>query len=207
MGHQPLPAGTRLTTAPRTNGSRHPRMRRCRLAAYAALLASLTGCGAPRIAQFAAGQPSMAPNLWMNGTVDGYGVIIDRFGTVKSQFHAHESGVWDAAARTMTLTEHITYLQSDSTRPSDRIWHFVERSPGVWTGSAADVIGTPTGAQEGNAWHLVFQQDLPIGGHQIKVTVDDWRFRESDTVAIDHSVISKFGILLATSEIAFVKSP
>jgi hypothetical protein len=62
------------------------------------------------------------------------------------------------------------------------------------------------GEQQGNAWHLVFRQLLPVGGHQVAVTVDDWRWRESPNVSIDVSTISKFGLHLATAQIAFVKS-
>ncbi len=167
---------------------------------------ALAGCGSRDIGQFAAGQPTMAPNDWMVGTVDGYGLVIDRFGSVKSQFHAHEVGTWDASARSVTLVERITYLQGSSDAPTDRTWQFKETSPGHWTGTAADVIGTAVGEQLGNAWHLVFHQELPVGGHQVEVAVDDWRWREADDVAVDYSTISKFGITLATAQIAFVKS-
>ena len=171
-----------------------------------ALLLVLAGCGATNISRFANGQPSMAPDLWMTGTVDGYGVVFDRFGTVKSQFHAHEVGSWSPASATLTLRETITYLQGDRQPPTGRTWRFVQTSPGRWTGTAGDIIGTAIGEQQGNAWHLRFHQLLPIGGRRVEVTVDDWRFREADNVAVDRSTISKLGIGLATAEIAFVKS-
>jgi hypothetical protein len=162
----------------------------------------LGGCASTDIKQFAGGEPKMAPDTWMFGTVDGYGLIVDRFGTVRSQFHAHEVGDLDAATHTVTVVEHIVYLQGSTDPAQDRTWHFVEQSPGHWTGTAADIIGTATGEQVGNAWHLKFRQTLG----NLDVDVDDWRWRESDTVAIDHSTVSKLGITLATGEIAFVKS-
>ena len=170
------------------------------------LAAALGGCGSQDIGAFAGGGPSMSPAGWMVGTVDGYGVVTDRFGTVKSQFHAHEVGSWNATGRTVTLVEHITYLQGSTDAPTDRTWRFVETSPGHWTGTAADVIGTAVGEQAGNAWHLTFYQKLPVGGRQIEVAVDDWRWREADNVAVDSSVISKAGLTLATARIAFVKT-
>lgn len=169
------------------------------------LVLALGGCGSRDIAQFSGGAPSMSPADWMVGTVDGYGLAIDRFGSVKSQFHAHEVGTWDAATRTVTLNERIDYLQGSGDAPIDRVWRFVEVAPGHWTGTAADVIGTATGEQAGNAWHLMFHQKLPVGGHQIEVAVDDWRWREADGVAVDSSTISKLGVTLATAQIAFVK--
>lgn len=172
----------------------------------ALLVLALGGCDSQDVGAFAGGQPSMSPADWMVGTVDGYGLVIDRFGTVKSQFHAHEVGSWDPATRTVTLVEHITYLQGSTDAPTGRTWHFVESAPGHWTGTAADVIGTAVGEQQGNAWHLVFQQELPVGGHQIEVSVDDWRWREAANVAVDSSTISKAGITLATARIAFVKA-
>ena len=170
------------------------------------LAAVLGGCGSQDIGAFSGGQPSMSPADWMAGTVDGYGVVTDRFGTVKSQFHAHEVGSWDAAAHTVTLVEHIAYLQGSADPPTDRTWRFVETAPGHWTGTAPDVIGTAVGEQAGNAWHLTFRQELPVGGHQIEVDVDDWRWREADNVAVDSSTISKAGLTLATARIAFVKA-
>ncbi len=170
----------------------------------------LGACSTPSVSQFAGGQPSMAPEQWMVGAVDGYGVIRDRFGAVKSQFHAHEVGTWDAASQTVTLVEHIEYLQGTpdhpADKPTDRTWRFVEASPGRWTGTAADVIGTAVGEQQGNAWHLMFHQTLPVGGNQVEVAIDDWRLREADDVAVDYSTISKFGFELASAEIAFVKA-
>jgi hypothetical protein len=54
-----------------------------------AFILLLGGCGSSNISQFASGQPSMSSDKWMFGTVDGYGLIADRFGSVKSQFYAH----------------------------------------------------------------------------------------------------------------------
>lgn len=146
----------------------------------------------------------MAPPDWMVGTVDGYGIVVDRFGHIQTQFHAHEVGSWDSARHTLTLTEHITYPHG-SAKPQDRIWRFVEHGKGHWTGTANDVLGTAHAEQAGNAWHLTFDQMLPVGGTQVAVAVDDWRLREAADVAIDHSTISKLGVDLATAEIAFVR--
>jgi hypothetical protein len=148
----------------------------------------------------------MAPNDWMVGTVNGYGIVRDRFGHVKSQFHVQEIGSWDPATRTVTLAEHIVYLHDPASKPSDRTWHFVESTQGRWTGTAGDVLGTASGEQQGNAWHLTYRQFIPVGGHQLAVTVDDWRLREADNVAVDNSAISKLGINLADVQIAFIKS-
>ncbi len=167
----------------------------------------LGGCaGSPKIGQFANGEPAMSPANWMVGPVDGYGLITDRFGTVRNQFHAHEVGTLDASGKVVTVNEHIVYLQGSTDAPQDRIWTFTEVSPGHWTGTAADVIGTATGETMGNAWHLMFHQKLPVNGNEIEVAVDDWRWREADNVAIDYSTVSKFGLTLATGEIAFVKA-
>ncbi len=79
-------------------------------------------------------------------------------------------------------------------------------APDNWmAGTAADITGTATGTQAGNAWHLSFNQNLPVNGHELAVHVEDWRIRESNNVAIDISTISKLGIRLAVSDIAFVK--
>jgi hypothetical protein len=177
------------------------------ISALALSVLALGGCAsAPKIGAFAGGTPSMSPADWMVGSVDGYGLITDRFGTVRNQFHAQEVGTWDAAARSVTVVEHIVYLQGSTDAPQDRTWTFTETSPGHWTGTAADVIGTAVGETQGNAWHLMFHQKLPVNGSELEVAVDDWRWRESDNVAIDYSTVSKFGVTLATGEIAFVKA-
>ena len=74
------------------------------------LALALGGCGSADITDFASGQPSMSPADWMVGTVDGYGLIIDRFGTVKAQFQAHEVGTWDPrhANRDARRTNHLS---------------------------------------------------------------------------------------------------
>ena len=103
------------------------------------LAAVLGGCGSQDIGAFSGGQPSMSPVDWMAGTVDGYGVVTDRFGTVKSQFHAHEVGSWDAAAHTVTLVEHIAYLQGSADPPTDRTrHHFCSSLPSPASFAGAD---------------------------------------------------------------------
>jgi len=116
------------------------------MSALALTVVALGGCNSsPKVSAFGSGTPSMSPEHWMVGAVDGYGLITDRFGTVRNQFHAHEVGSWDAAAKSVTVVEHIVYLQGSADAPQDRTWTFTETSPGHWTGTAADVIGTAIG--------------------------------------------------------------
>ena len=59
---------------------------------------------------------------------------------------------------------------------------------------------------------LIFSEQLeyvllvPVKGKEIKITFDDWIFKQSDTIAINRAKMTKFGFRVADLTVVFVKN-
>ena len=103
---------------------------------------------------------------------------------------------------TGTLDEDFTY--SDGTTQK-RIWTLTETAPGVFTGTADDVVGSATGLMAGNALNWKYTLALPVDGKVYNVQFDDWMYLMDDKVMINRAQMSKFGIYLGEVTLAFYK--
>ncbi len=174
---------------------------------YMALLAAmgLGGCASMQPQDFASGTPSMALQDYFPGHSTAQGIFIDRFGTVRNQFTVDCDGSWDGT--TLTLDEHFTYVGGAHGQITHRVWHFHQTAPNHWVGTAGDVIGDAVATQYGNVFHMNYVTDLKTGSSSYRVAVSDWLFRESPTVVLNHTIISKLGVELGQVQIAFVHAP
>jgi hypothetical protein len=104
--------------------------------------------------------------------------------------------------RVGTLDEDFFY--SDGTTQK-RIWTLTETAPGVFTGTADDVVGSATGLMAGNALNWKYTLALPVDGRVYNVQFDDWMYLMDDKVMINRAQMSKFGIYLGEVTLAFYK--
>ena len=70
----------------------------------------------------------------------------------------------------------------------------------------ACVLGAAKGFSYGSAFKLEYVLLVPVKGKEIKITFDDWIFKQSDTVAINRAKMTKFGIKVAELTVVFVKN-
>jgi hypothetical protein len=172
----------------------------CALGALGAL--TLAGCAGPGIGEYATEKPVLDLRSYFNGRVDGWGVFTDRAGKVVKRFVVRMDCRWQGDEG--VLDEDFTY--SDGTRQR-RIWHITRGADGAYTGRADDVVGTATGQARGNALRWNYTLALPVEGRTWHVQMDDWMYLMDDTVMLNKTSMTKFGVRLGEVTLSFTKRP
>jgi hypothetical protein len=172
----------------------------CALGALGAL--TLAGCAGPGIGEYAAEKPVLDLRSYFNGRVDGWGVFTDRAGKVVKRFVVRMDCRWQGDEG--VLDEDFTY--SDGTRQR-RIWRITRGADGAYTGRADDVVGTATGQARGNALRWNYTLALPVEGRTWHVQMDDWMYLMDNTVMLNKTTMTKFGVRLGEVTLSFTKRP
>lgn len=176
-------------------------MRLPRLAALVALIATLAGCGAQTLDDYAAGTPPLDLRTYLSGPLAASGVFFDRAGRAEVLFTADMIGTW--AGNTGTLAEDFRY--SDG-RTDQRTWTLVFTDDQTFTGTAHDVEGRAVGAQSGNAATMSYRLRLKReGGDEITVAMEDWFYLLDDGTLINRARMSKFGVTVGELIVTFRK--
>lgn len=165
-----------------------------------ALLATFgSGCANPDLRDFADAEPALDLAAYFTGRTQAWGQFQDRFGTVRRRFVVDITGAWDG--ETLTLDEAFRYDDGATER---RIWRLRRRGANGWEGSADGVVGKATGEVAGNAfnWRYTFDLQTADGG-TLRLTFDDWMWRQDEQVVINRARVSKFGITVGEVLIFF----
>ncbi|RZM30774.1 MAG: DUF3833 family protein [Sphingomonas sp.] len=150
---------------------------------------------APPVAPITAGPPFVAERFFV-GRLDGTG-------TLKIVLHdpgaTHVSSVGKLEADgVLTLDQHI---EQQGKPARDRQWRIRPLGNGRYTGTLTDASGPVTGEAVGNRLHLRFPMD---GGTR----VDQWLTLSPDgQVAMNHMIVRKLGVIVATLDETIRKLP
>ena len=74
-----------------------------------------------------------------------------------------------------------------------------------YEGSAPDVVGIAKGFQYGSAFKFEYSLMVPFKGKNIKVSFDDWIFKQDEEVAINRATLTKFGFKVGELTVFFSK--
>jgi Protein of unknown function (DUF3833) len=168
------------------------------------LAMSLFACSSPTVKQYAQETPMLDLSEYFNGTIDAYGIFTDRNGSVKKRFTVLLVAKWSTVdgKKTGILDESFEY--SDGTKQK-RIWTLVETAPGVYSGTADDVVGSAIGESAGNALNWTYTLALPVDDSIYHVQFNDWMYLVTPKVMINKAKMSKFGIDLGEVTLSFYK--
>ena len=75
----------------------------------------------------------------------------------------------------------------------------------TYDGTAEDVVGTAKGYSYGPAFKFEYVLLVPVKGKEIKITFDDWIFKQDEKIAINRATMKKFGFKVAELTVFFVK--
>lgn len=128
---------------------------------------------------------------FFTGSLTASGVVKNRSGKVIRYFNADLVGSW--VGNTGTLKE-IFYFNDGKTEYRDWTLQLDEDSPGVFSGSANDVIGISTGTYSGNAIFMEYILQIPYKSGTTNIKVDDRMFLVSKDTIINESAFYKYGI-------------
>ncbi len=142
--------------------------------------------------------PTLDPATYFNGTLSAYGVFVDRFGSLRRQFHVTVVG--RRTSQGFQLDEAFVY---DDGETEMRRWEVTKFGEGQYKGICADVVGYATGQLEGNmlSWRYKFR--LPLYGRKISVMFDDVMVLLEAGILVNRAVVSKWGIKLGEVLISF----
>ena len=124
-------------------------------------------------------EPRLIIEEYLSGNVKAWGVLQNRSGKVTRQFSADLNGKWDG--KQLILDENN------------------------YEGTAGDVVGKAKGYSYGPAFKFEYVLLVPVKGKNMKITFDDWIFKQDDRVAINRATMTKFGFKVAELTVVFVK--
>lgn len=137
--------------------------------------------------------PEMVLEEFFSGEMTATGVILGRFGRVRRSFTARMHGSWKEEKGILrgVLRESFVF---DDDRRLERGWALVQTGPERYEGTAADVKGTATLATAGNVLRMDYALEIPLDGHSVTVTVEDWLWHMQQGVVVNKSIMRKWGV-------------
>ena len=145
-------------------------------------------------------KPRLIIEEYLSGNVKAWGVLQNRSGKVTRQFSADLNGQWDG--KQLILDEKFNW---DDGEIQNRQWQITKIDENNYEGIAGDVVGKAKGYSYGPAFKFEYVLLVPVKGKEMKITFDDWIFKQDDRVAINRATMTKFGIKVAELTVVFVK--
>lgn len=162
----------------------------------------LGGCGGVDIQQYRNQQPHFELYDFFAGQTRGWGIIQDRSGAVTRRFVVDINGTIGAEGR-LTLDERFQFNDGEK---SQRIWTISRSADSSFHGTASDVVGVARGEGLGNALHWQYKLQITVNDSNWVVDMDDWMYLQPDSILINRTKMSKFGVHLADITIMFSKT-
>ncbi|MDC3173962.1 DUF3833 domain-containing protein [Candidatus Pelagibacter sp.] len=145
-------------------------------------------------------EPRLIIEEYLSGNVKAWGVLQNRSGKVTRQFSADLDGTWDG--KQLILKEKFNW---DDGEIQNREWTINKIDDNHYEGTAGDVAGKAKGYSYGPAFKFEYVLLVPVKGKEMKITFDDWIFKQDERVAINRATMTKFGFKVAELTVVFVK--
>lgn len=140
---------------------------------------------------------------YFKGNTKAWGQFQDRSGKVIRRFEVDIDGTIDQDKQTLTLDEKFVY---DDGELQTRVWRIKQLAPGVYSGTAGDVVGEAQGRSSGNALNWSYTLDLPYKDSSIHVQFDDWMFLHNESTMINRASVTKWGFEVGQVTLFFQKT-
>ena len=145
-------------------------------------------------------KPRLIIEDYLSGNVKAWGILQNRSGKVTRQFSANLNGKWDG--KQLILDEKFNWSDGEV---QTRQWKIKKIDDHNYEGTAGDVVGKARGYSYGPAFKFEYVLLVPVKGKEMKITFDDWIFKQDDKVAINRAIMTKFGIKVAELTVFFQK--
>tara|TARA_B100000963_G_scaffold356221_1_gene375925 strand:- start:1283 stop:1807 length:525 start_codon:yes stop_codon:yes gene_type:complete len=165
------------------------------------LIMILTGCANNmKPIDFKDQEPRLIIEDFLSGNVKAWGVLQSRSGKVIRQFSADLDGKWDG--QKLILDEKFNWSDGEVQK---RQWIINKVDEHNYTGTAGDVVGVAKGYSYGPAFKFEYVLLVPVKGREMKISFDDWIFKQDENIAINRATMKKFGFKVAELTVMFVK--
>ena len=145
-------------------------------------------------------KPTIKIEEYFNGQVKAWGLLQNRRGKVTRQFKANMFGKFESDI--LTLEEDFYWTDGEKQK---RTWKIEKLDENSYKGSAPDVVGNAKGFQYGSAFKFEYDLLVPFKSKNIKVSFDDWIFKQDEKVAINRATLTKFGFKVGELTVFFLK--
>jgi hypothetical protein len=162
----------------------------------------LSGCSSVTVTDYSGLEPRFIPSEFFNGRLTAHGVVMDRSGRVTRHFNADIQANWRDGVG--TLDEDFVF---DDGERQKRVWTLTPDGQGGYIGTAGDVVGEGRLSYAGNAVFLDYVLRIPYGDGTIDLRVDDRMYLINDTVLINESRLTKFGLNVGRILLTIVRHP
>jgi len=146
-------------------------------------------------------EPTLNIEKYFEGSVEAWGLLQDRKGKVTRQFKADMFGKFEN--NILTLEEEFFWTDGEKQM---RVWKIKKIDEHNYIGTAPDVVGEAKGFSYGSAFKFEYDLIIPIKGKNIKISFDDWIFKQDDKVAINRAKLTKFGFKVGELTVFFRKN-
>ena len=161
----------------------------------------LTGCAKDmKPTDFKDQKPRLVIEKYLSGNVKAWGVLQNRSGKVTRQFKADLVGSFKE--NVITLDEDFYWTDGEKQK---RTWKINKIDDNNYVGTAPDVVGEATGVQYGSAFKFKYDLMVPFKNKNIKISFDDWIFKQDEKVAINRATLTKFGFKVGELTVFFMK--
>jgi hypothetical protein len=127
-----------------------------------------------------------------------YGWFEDRFGVIRRRFTVDINGHW--SGRVLTLDEHFAY---DDGETETRVWRLTPDRDGRYVADCDQLVRPVVGRVDGAQFTMRYDFRMKFGARTMAVHFEDWMHQQSDSVMLNRSRISKWGIHLGTACLVF----
>ena len=166
------------------------------------LLILTTGCANKmKPTDFKDQKPRLVIENFLSGNVKAWGILQNRSGKVIRQFSADLNGTWNG--KQLVLNEKFNWSDGEI---QTRQWKINKVDEHYYEGTAEDVVGTAKGYSYGPAFKFEYVLLVPVKSKEIKITFDDWIFKQDDKIAINRATMTKFGFKVAELTVMFKKN-
>jgi len=145
-------------------------------------------------------EPVIKIEEYFNGQVKAWGLLQNRNGKVTRQFKANMFGKFENDI--LTLEEDFYWTDGEKQK---RTWKIEKLDDNNYVGSAPDVVGNARGYQYGSVFKFEYDLLVPFKSKNIKVSFDDWIFKQDEKVAINRATLTKFGFKVGELTVFFLK--
>jgi len=157
------------------------------------LLSILQSCSGLSPDYYADNEPEMVMEDFFDGDLVAHGIVKDWRGRVIRRFTADILAYWNDGIG--VLEEDFVFDDGELQR---RVWEIRDLGNGLYSGTAADVVGLGDIEVAGNSTFLNYVLRIPYGDGTIDVRVDDRMYLVSESTLINESILTKFGISVGT---------
>ena len=169
------------------------------------LALALTGCSGIEIQQYKNNQPKLILNEFFNGELSAHGIVKNRSGEVIRYFNVTMTGSWNEQGVGL-LEEKFIF---DDGEIQYRTWTFSPvtiNNTTQYIAKANDTVNPVPVAITGNAFFMDYDLIIDYKGDDLEVNIADKMYLISDTVIINESVMTKYGIEVGYITLTILKS-